>query len=250
MDASDDQAPGRETEAGLWRDFRLDRFGPARQRIFEVYLPFSRKVAARVRRERAGPDLDAGDLRQYAAEGLLQAIDRFDPDRGSAFEDFAARRIAGRVIDGIGESTELRRQSAFRNRIRAERARSLTPDDAARLSTSDALQALTDLAVELALGFMLEDAAQVIDGELQARGPNAYESLAWVETTRQVALAIAGLPDQDQTVVRLHYLEGLEFARIADTLGLTRGRISQIHAGALQRLRRRLPPPKNLQIQR
>jgi len=242
---------GQESaDPALWRDLARDRSGPARHRIFETYLPFSRRVAARVHRERPGADLDTGDLRQYAAEGLLQAIDRFDPERGSRFEDFAARRIAGRVIDGIGESSELRRQAAFRNRMRTERARSLAPERSERLSTTDALQALADLAVELALGFMLDDALSATDGELHARGPSAYESLAWTETVRQVASAISGLPDQEQTVVRLHYLEGLEFARIADTLSLSRGRISQVHAAALQRLRKRLPRPDNLQLQR
>lgn len=238
-----------DVNADLWRALASEPSGPARQRIFETYLPFSRKIAARVRRERSGADLDPGDLRQYAAEGLLQAIDRFDPARGAPFEAFAARRIAGCVIDGIGESSELRRQSAFRNRVRSERARSLGSDQPSRLSTADALQALANLAVELALGFMLDEAA-LSGGELQAQTPSAYESLAWSETVKHVAVAIADLPEQERVVVRLHYLEGLEFARIADTLSLSRGRISQIHAAALQHLRRRLPRPDNLHFQR
>lgn len=237
-------------DADLWRALARDPSGPARQRIFETYLPFSRKIAARVGRERPGADLDPGDLRQYAAEGLLQAIDRFDPERGAAFEAFAARRIAGCVIDGIGESSELRRQSAFRNRVRSERARSLGSDRPSRMSTADAFQALADLAVELALGFMLDEAALSDGNELQTQTPSAYESLAWIETVKHVASAIAGLPEQERVVVRLHYLEGLEFARIADTLSLSRGRISQIHAAALQHLRRRLPRPDNLHFQR
>lgn len=234
----------------VWRAFVQERSSSTRQTIFEAYLPFSRRVAARLRRERPGADLDIDDLRQYAAEGLLQAIDRFDPGRGSAFEAFAARRIAGRVIDGISESSEVRRQASFRNRIRAERARSLGPDDPSRLSTTDALEALAHLAVDLALGFMLDDAALASGTNTEARGPTAYESLAWAETVRRVASALETLPDQERTVIRHHYLEGLEFARIADTLSLSRGRVSQIHAAALQRLRKRLPRPDQLHFQR
>lgn len=243
--ASQSATPDVVVDPDVWRAFAADPGGPARGRIFEAYLPFSRRVAARVRKERPGDDLDMDDLRQHAAEGLLQAMDRFEPERGVAFEAFAARRIAGCIIDGIGASSESRRQSAFRNRIRAERTRSLRPDDVDRLSTADALQALADLAVSLAIGFMLDEAAAPGDAPV-APGPSAYDSVAWNDTVRRMVSAIGSLPEQERAIVRLHYLEGLEFARIADTLSLSRGRISQIHASALDRLRKRLPRADHL----
>lgn len=239
-----------ELDPQLWLELSRNPTGPARHRIFEAYLPFSRRIAARIRKERRGADLDLDDLRQHAAEGLLQAIDRFDVSRGSPFEAFASRRIAGCVIDGISASSEVRRQYAFRNRVRAERTRSFLPDDADRLSTPDALQALADLAVSLAIGFMLDEAAISSSGERQAEGPSAYESVAWSETVQKMISALQSLPDQERTVVRLHYLEGLEFARIADTLSLSRGRVSQIHSAALERLRKRLPRSEQLLLQR
>lgn len=233
----------------LWLELGRNPDGPARHRIFEAYLPFSRRIAARIRKEKPGADLDLDDLRQHAAEGLLQAIDRFDAERGIPFEAFASRRIAGCVIDGISASSEIRRQYALRNRVRAERTRSLLPEDADRLAAPDALQALADLAVSLAIGFMLDEASISSNGERQAEGPSAYESVAWSETVQKMTAALSSLPDQEKTVVRLHYLEGLEFARIADTLSLSRGRVSQIHSAALERLRKRLPRPEQLLLQ-
>lgn len=238
-------APDVVLDPDVWRAFAADPGGPARGRIFEAYLPFSRRIAARIRKERPGADLDMDDLRQYAAEGLLQAMDRFEPERGIAFEAFAGRRISGCIIDGIGASSESRRQSAVRNRIRAERTRSLSPDNVDRLSTADALQVLADLAVSLAVGFMLDEAAVLGEAPV-APGPSAYDSVAWTDTVKRMVSAIETLPEQERTVVRLHYLEGLEFARIADTLSLSRGRISQVHAAALDRLRRRLPRADHL----
>jgi RNA polymerase sigma factor for flagellar operon FliA len=205
--------------------------------LFDSYMPFARTLAAKVRRDRHGADLDPNELIQLAAEGLLQAIDRYDPDRGGRFETFAARRITGNVIDGIAASSERRRQISTRNRIHSERARSLTPQDAAALPVDDALRALADLATELALGIMLEEATQ---GPVTAF-ESPYESLVWSQTASRISQAIEALPEKERVVVRLHYLEGLEFARIADTLRLTRGRVSQIHAAALKRLRLRLP---------
>lgn len=237
-----------EPHAALWQAFRQDPAGPARETLFETYLAFSRRIAAAVRRERSGADLDLDDLRQHAAEGLLQAIDRFDPDRGIVFEAYAARRIKGSVIDGISETSERRRQVSFRHRIRAERARSLSPDDPDAMTTAQALQALADLAVDLALGFMLDDV--VIGEEPRSREPNAYETLEWADTVRRIVDAVETLPATERRIVRLHYLDGLEFARIAEAVGLSRGRVSQLHAAALQRLRKRLPRADHLQTQR
>jgi len=242
-------APAAELSPDLWEAARGAGGQAARARIFEAYLPFARGVARRIRRDRPGTDLDLDDLRQFAPEGLLQAIHRFDPARGVPFEAFAARRISGNVMDGVAASSESRRQGAFRNRVRAERIRSLRPDAAERLSSTEAIDALAALAAELAIGFILDDAAVAEAGHLSSIGPNAYESLAWSETSRRIAAAVEGLPDQERRVVRLHYLEGLEFARIADTLSLSRGRISQIHAAALDRLRRRLPGQDQLFLQ-
>lgn len=234
----------------LWAAFVSAPSQALRLRLFETYLPLARRIAGRIRKARPGADLDIDDLRQHGAEGLLQAIDRFDPARGIPFEAFAARRINGAILDGVAASSETRRQNAVRHRMRTERLRSLRPDPSDNLPPSDALAALADLAIELALGFLMEEVAVTAQGEAIAPGPSAYDSLAWSETVRRTRSALTALPDQEGAVVRLHYLEGLEFVRIAATLGLSKGRVSQIHASALQRLRKRLPRAEQLHIQR
>ncbi|GLK50150.1 RNA polymerase sigma factor [Brevundimonas intermedia] len=237
-------APAADRDLGLWRAYAAAPSADLRRRLFEANLDFAHAVAARIRRDRPGSDLDIEDLRQYAAEGLLQAIDRFDPAQGTPFQAFAARRISGRVLDGVAGASERRRQAATRHRVRTERLRSLQPE-----RSGDALDALADLAVELAIGFMLDEAGAVVGGEAPvSQTPNAYESLLWVQTVRRVKDALAALPEPEGDVVRRHYFEGLEFARIAEDLALSRGRVSQIHAAAMARLRKRLPKPDTLTL--
>lgn len=229
-----------------WRRFIAERAPTQRDRLFAAYLPYAYGLAARFRKARSGRDIELDDLRQYAAEGLLQAIDRYDPEQGAPFESFAARRIFGQMTDGLARSTEYRQQIAVRSRTRAERLASLTP---ASPPQDGALAALADLAIELALGFLLDEEGAVIGGQAPAsHEANAYQSLAWSQTVSRVAAAVRSLPDPDGAVVRLHYLEGLEFARIAERLALSRGRVSQIHASALSRLRRRLPRADHLSL--
>ena len=72
------------------------------------------------------------------------------------FRGFAVRRINGSILDGLAKMNEVREQISFRRRVKRERMRSLTPADADALPAGEAMEALIDLAVGLALGFMLE----------------------------------------------------------------------------------------------
>lgn len=237
-------------DAPLWAQLGQTPHGPARLKLFELYLPFARMIASRIRKERAGADLDMGDMRQNAAVGLMQAIDRFDPTQGVSFKAYASRRIAGAVIDGIAESNELRRQASFKQRQRTERVRSILgrrPD--APQTPEAALEALTELAIELAVGLIAETLLPSDEAEVETAIPDAYESIAWQQMVRRIADAVSTLPERDRSVIELHYKAGLEFARIAETLNLSRGRISQIHAAALRRLREQLPGRDHVHFQ-
>ena len=228
-----------DPERTMWEEYRTSPTPARREEIFSFYLPFARQLAARHAR-RSGGDLEIDDLRQLACAGLLEAIDRFDPGVGAPFRAFASRRIAGNISDGAGKSSERREQFAFKRRFRSERLRSLAPDEVDKLSTADALDALAELAVSLALGFMIEQAEPEVAVQAPRPQASAYQSLAWKETVQKLGAAIASLPPRESVIVRHHYLNGLTFDQIGDLLGLTKGRISQLHKGAMALLRGQL----------
>lgn len=182
------------------------------------------------------------DLQQLAYAGLLEAIDRFDPGRGVPFPAFAARRIEGSILDGLARMSEVRGQIAYRNRVRAERVRALAPQDSKSLGAAEALAILSDLVVDLALGFML-DAAGLASGE-DTPDPRAtpYESALWTETVLRLRDALDALPQAEQKVIRYHYQQDVDFTQIAQLLGLSRGRIAQLHRSGLIHLREGLSP--------
>ena len=119
-------------EAALWQAVRSKASPPARERLFSLYSDFAGRIARRHFMDRRTGDIQQDDLRQLAYAGLLEAIDRFDPDRGIPFRGYAARRISGSILDGLAKMSEVREQISFRNRARAERVRSLS------LSAADA----------------------------------------------------------------------------------------------------------------
>lgn len=223
-------------EASLWRRFRFERELRCREQLFTRYRGLARSLAVRQLNGRPRNGIEQGDMEQFAYEGLLHAIDRYDPLRGIPFGAFARRRIIGSIADGASRMTEIDAQYSYRRRVENERIRSLGLDP----SAADPLRALADLATGLAMGLMLEGTSLVEPADGADHRLNAYESLAWRELQALIVREIGRLPDREAVIVRQHYENGISFTHIAQLLGLTKGRVSQLHASALTRLRARI----------
>jgi RNA polymerase sigma factor FliA len=238
QDSDGVQAAGDE-EARLWEAYCRDASVEVRARLFEHYAVFARGVARRLYRARWGSDLDFADFCQHAYTGLLEAIDRFDSERGTAFRSFAVHRIEGSIRDAIVHMSEYREQMSWRQRLRHDRLASLKEGTAKE--TSSPVEQLADIAMGLALGFMLEGTGIVVaDADPGSPPASAYESVAWAEALRDLAAALEALPEREHKILKFHYLDGVCFDDLAKLLGLSKGRVSQLHSSALKTLRRRL----------
>lgn len=222
-------------EASLWRRFGDTRQGSLRENLFDRYRRFARSLARRHARRRALAADMLDDLEQLAYRGLLEAIDRFDPRRGAPFLAFATARIAGSIIDGMGSIDERSAQLRFKRRLERERMASLAPQPR---DTDSATRQLAELVTELALSLMLDMEDRNAPGELAGRPENGFDSLAWRETRVMLQQRVEQLPEPERSVIRHHYQHDLLFAQIAAMLGLSKGRVSQIHKAALAKLRK------------
>lgn len=227
-----------------------DRFGStgdpaARERLITHYAPLAASVARRFA-QALPPSVDAADLTGYGTVGLIDAVHRFDPARGVAFEAYAVRRIQGAIVDGLravdwvprSVRSAARRIEQARSRLTNELGR--TPDEGdlqRELDLGDAgMQALRTKAAAATL-LLLDDptADAIID---LTDGPAVrYERK---ELLAVVAQAIAGMGERDRSIVVWSYLEHRTLADIGHRLGITEGRVCQLRARALVELRRRL----------
>ena len=228
-----------EENARLWSAWLHARDFEARALLASRYTGFARRVAARYYRQRFSLELQFEDYAQFAMVGLLESLDRFDNARGIAFEAFAAPRIAGAVLNGVESLSEKQRQICTRMQVRKDRARSLAEPGvtATTAEPANALQRLADVAVGLAIGFMLEEAVfYLVEDRIDPR-PTPYEKLEIAELRKHLASLVDTLPETERRVIQHHYYQQVPFDAIADALGLSKGRVSQIHRAALQRLR-------------
>ena len=224
-------------EASLWRRLRFEAQGTCRELLFNLHLRLARGLALQHFRRRRTVRIERLDYEQFAYEGLLQAIDRYDPLKGTPFAAFARPRIAGNIADGIGKMSELDGQLGQRHRIEQERLRSLRRSEP---HGEDSVSELSELAVGLALGLVLQEARLMLADNEADLGPSPYDSLERRELQVRLSSEIARLPANEAAVIRQHYENGLNFGHVAQLLGLSAGRVSQLHRSALDRLRKRI----------
>jgi RNA polymerase sigma factor, sigma-70 family len=231
-------------EPALWQRLRAGDDRAAREQLLALHLPYARVVAATYYARRFHDEVEFADYLQYASLGMLEAMERYDPARGVQFRTFAARRMHGAILNGLERLTEKQQQIAARQRLRAERLQELK-DMAARETGCGAalpqeeqqvLKFVSEVGIGLALCWMLEGTAMVDSPDAAVSIP-FYRSAAVKELRERLLRAVDGLPPQERTVVRNHYLQDMPFDAIATLLKLSKGRISQIHKQALQRLR-------------
>jgi RNA polymerase sigma factor for flagellar operon FliA len=219
--------------ATLWARWTDLRAPADRELLVYAYTVLVRRCAARCFARRVGYELEYADFVQFGMVGLLECIDRFDPNNGARFETYASYRIEGAILSGIPSLSELQQQVAARRRVLHERNQSLL--SAAEPCVS-ALERLAQVSIGLALGFALEDSGLYQDAE-STTPDNAYSRVEMIQLKRRLAELMQRLPEQQRTVIHRHYFQQVKFEDIAISLALTKGRISQIHHAALRSLR-------------
>lgn len=222
----------------LWDSLRHGSDSQARGQLIEHYMPFAQMLAAKAFGVRADAGARFDDYLQYARVGLIEAVDRYDVTRNVSFESYSSHRIRGAILNGLQQDSELLAQRSFWRARLNERTESLleatgsTPERAS-------LQDLIDVTVGLALGMMLDGGEGEGEGEPIDEQPcsNPYAMTEMQQLAGNLRTLLQRLPEREREIVHGHYFEQREFQAIASAVGVTKGRISQLHAKALSRLR-------------
>jgi RNA polymerase sigma factor FliA len=226
--------------ASLWYRWRNHGDKDARASLFGEYTRFARSLARGQFRTHPPYGLDISDFEQLAFEGLLQAIDRFNPDLGVPFQAYARRRISGAIRDGLAKSSDAAAAYTARRRTLTDRMASLRAAPPGP-GVEALLGSLSDLVVGLAIGILADQAVAELDASVSK---DYFAARYGGEAVRELQLAVVSetqkLDEPELSVIRQHYFEGVPFAQLALAHGLSKGRISQIHRAALGKLKDRL----------
>jgi RNA polymerase sigma-B factor len=219
----------------------------AREELAREFLPLAEYFARRF----SGRGEPVDDLTQTASLGLLNAIDRFDPDRGVPFSTYAAATIVGelkrhfrdrgwalRVPRNVQETAILVNrtiatlwQDLGRAPTVAEIAGSadIAEDDV--LQALDALQAYTTDSLDAPTGDSSSSAVESIGGE--------DRSFQLSEDWLSLAPALRDLPERERTILYLRFFEGKTQTEIAEEMGISQMHVSRLVSQSLEKLRKR-----------
>ncbi len=242
----------------LWQRYKSEPDRGLRDRLILTYAPLVKYVAGRLG---AGlpAHVDESDLVSYGLLGLIDAIERYDPDRDVKFETYAIARIRGAIIDELRSMDWVPRSVRARAR-QIERAIAQLEGSLMRPPTDEEIAANLGLSLEELDESLLEisrasiaaldefwssptgsgDAVSLVDS---LEDPHAVEPGGEVESAEMrdmIGEAIANLPEREKLVITLYYYEELTLREIGEVLGVTESRVSQLHTKAILRLKARL----------
>lgn len=226
-------------EAALWQRWRAGRDEAARDLLATKYLSYARALAAKCYSRRVHNEFEFDEYFHFAVVGMMEALDRYDPDRGALFKTYATTRINGAILNGLNGLSERQQQIGLQHRLARERVESLKADEAGRDAGQVLLQQLGDIGVGVALGFLLEGTGMLMGAE-DGLPDNAYSHIELRQLRDRLWQMVEQLTEREAQVIRRHYLQQQPFDEIATALSLTRGRISQLHRQGLERMRKLL----------
>ena len=251
------QSLTEEEETELWHKYKKTKSVAIRDRIIRQYMPLVKWVAGRV--STGMPEsVEFDDLVGFGQFGLLDAIDKFDVDKGVKFKTYATTRIRGAIFDELRELDWVPRSVRQKSReiedtivdLEAKLGRTASDSEIAKAMniTEEEYQAVvmkvsgTSVLSLNDVWYSGDDSEHVSIGDsIEAPSSLNPDVIVEREEIRRIIIqAINELPKNEKLVIVLYYHEDLSFKEIGQVLNVSESRISQLHSKANLRLRAKL----------
>jgi RNA polymerase sigma factor for flagellar operon FliA len=251
--ASDDLEPDDSTDhvTIAWDDYKASQSPKARDALILHYSPLVKYVAGRVA-VGLPANIEQADLISYGIFGLIDAIDKYDPQRNIKFETYAISRIRGAIIDELRAIDWVPRSVRFKAR-EVEKAYSALENKLKRPPSEAEIAQEMGVSVEelnhiytqlSSVSLVALDELMSLEGEKgdklslletleDTKTANPMEAFESTEMKDILSSAINRLPDREKQVVIFYYFEGMTLAKIGEILGVTESRVCQIHTKAV-----------------
>ena len=246
----------RRLRENLWDTYIGKGSDTAYRELISSYLPLVRYIVSRMHFKLPN-HLEQEDLISFGVFGLMEAVRKYDPNRGVKFETYASQRIRGSVLDALRKEQWAPRSVTDKLKELQRVYRKLEGDSEGEISDSllaremgmevNDLRSLFSEINQLSVT-SLEDFLQGNDFERLCVGdtladpnsPNPLSKILDREFKEYLVQAIEDLPEKDKLVISLYYYEELTLREIGRVLEVSESRVSQLHARALMRLRAKL----------
>src|SRR6056297_6110 len=246
-----------KTEEELWELYRKNQDPKIRDMFVKQYAPLVKYVAGKVA-VGMPHNVDFDDLVGFGVFGLIDAINKYDPDKHVKFKTYAVTRIRGAIFDELRSIDWVPRSVRQKSRevedtvhrLEASLGRAATDKEIAAelgMSESDFQKTMMKISGTSILSLNdvwysseENDSISIVDSIESPQSMNPDTIVEKEEIKRVIVQAIDELPEKEKKVLVLYYYEDLTLKEIGKVLEVTESRISQLHTKAIIRLRSKL----------
>lgn len=237
----------------LWESYSKDKNVDVREKLIIEYAPLVKIIAGKLSMY-LGYNVEYEDLVSYGIFGLIDAIDKFDYNKGIKFETYASLRIRGSILDQIRKMDWLPRSvrqkqkqiDAAYSKLETEFGRPVSDTEVAKeleLSLDEfyTWESQTKVSRLMSLEDYVEQGIDIpsdSQGQKRFNEPEEVVDIKEVSNILQESLNI--LTEREKKVILLYYYEELTLKEISMVLEVSESRVSQLHTKALQKLRQKL----------
>ena len=217
----------------------------ASEALVLAHLGLVKRVALHLK-VRIPPFMELDELIQVGMIGLLEAARAFNPTKGIEFENFALSRVRGAILDEVRQLSYLPRSAVAFNKSENQATHTLASELGRAPTQAELADHMGDDLDQfqkrrgnakrfetLSMEVMTDEVLGIADE--RSRQPDAI--VEHQQFMQAVSDSIAELPERDQLLMSLYYVEELNLKEIGAVLGVTESRVSQLLSGVVQKLR-------------
>ena len=252
-----------EELTALWEKYLADKTNKqARDTLIVQYIYLVRYVVGRVKVS-LPVTISIEDIAGYGVEGLINAIERFSPQKNTRFETYALIRVRGAILDRIRSEDFVPR--SVRKKIKdIKQAAEVLKQQLGRTATSTEIANYLDMDVDKVNQVMSEDVVvtsiydkrgtsedsmEIIDTIEDSNKLNPQERMEEKNVKTDLQKALQRLPERERVLMVLYYQENMTMKEIGETIGMSESRVCQLHAQAIMKLKNILNENRSSRLQ-
>lgn len=235
----------------LWEEYLKDKTNKAaRDTLIVQYIYLIRYVVGRVK-VTLPATISIEDIAGYGVEGLINAIERYSPQKNTRFETYALIRIRGAILDRIRAQDFLPR--SVRKKIKdIKAAQEKLKQDLGRMPTTTEVANYLDMEPDKVNQLLAEDttmtslydkrgntddSVEIIDTIQDENKLNPQEKAEEQNVKQELEKALKRLPERERIIMILYYQENMTLKEIGETINMSESRVCQLHAQGIMKLK-------------
>ena len=239
-----------ELEA-LWHEFLADKSNKKLRDVLIVqYIYLTRYVIGRVKMNLPAT-FTVEDITSFGVEGLIDAIEKYTPDKGARFETYALMRIRGCIIDKIRAQDWIPRSTRRKIKevklvaedLKQKFGRPASSTEIAQVMGIEKEKVDLILADDTQVSSLYdkkgssEESVEVIDTIEDNSSMNPLEQLVDKDVKKELQQALRRLPERERMIMVLYYHENMTLKEIGEAICVSESRVCQLHAQAIMKLK-------------